>query len=98
MRLSGLRELRTVLESAVMLTDSVEIDAEDLRLQGSMQLDQPVSLRLEDLEIWAVREALKRTKGSVSGSARLLGLSREGLAKMMRRYDIGRQDEDNEED
>jgi two-component system response regulator HydG len=92
----NVRELRTVLESAVMLTESVEIDADDLRLHGSVLLDQPVSLRLEDLEMWAIREALKRHKGSISGAARTLGLSREGLSKKMRRFEIGREGEDQE--
>jgi len=90
----NVRELRTVLESAVMLTDASEIDADDLWLQGTPAPEQPLSLRLEDMEAWAIREALKRHKGNASAAARTLGISRETLGQKIKKYGIPRSGED----
>jgi two-component system, NtrC family, response regulator HydG len=84
----NVRELRTVLESAVMMTDAPQIDVDDLWLQGGSLGDQPMSLKLEDLEAWAIREALKRTKGNISAAARMVGVSRETLSQKLKKYGI----------
>jgi Nif-specific regulatory protein len=84
----NVRELRTVLESAVMLTDGVQIDAADLWLQSPPAAAQPASLRMEDVEEWAIREALKRNKGNISAAARALELSRETLTQKIKKYGI----------
>jgi two-component system, NtrC family, response regulator HydG len=87
----NVRELRTVLESAVMLTDTAEIDAADLWLQAMPVPEQPTSLRLEDMEGWTIREALKRHKGNATAAARTLGISRETLGQKIKRYGIPRE-------
>jgi two-component system, NtrC family, response regulator HydG len=84
----NVRELRTVLESAVMLTDGAEIDVNDLWLQGAAVVDQPMSLKLDDVEAWAIREALKQTKGNITAAARILGISRETLSQKIKKYGI----------
>jgi transcriptional regulator with PAS, ATPase and Fis domain len=78
----------------VMLTDSVEINATDLWLQGMPAPEQPASLRLEDMEGWAIREALKRHKGNATAAARTLGISRETLGQKIKRYNIPRSGEE----
>jgi two-component system, NtrC family, response regulator HydG len=88
----NVRELRTVLESAFMLTDGSEIDAVDLWLQGAPLPDQPPSLKISDLEAWAIREALKRTKGNISAAARMVDLSRETLNQKMKKFGISKDD------
>jgi Nif-specific regulatory protein len=90
----NVRELRTVLESAVMLTDGDEIGADDLWLQGATASDQPISLKLEDVEAWAIREALKQTKGNVSAASRILGISRECLSQKIKKYGIPKDGEE----
>ena len=50
--------------------------------------DLSLKLRVERLERTLVHEALHRTDGNQTQAARLLGLSRFGLQKKMRRYDI----------
>jgi Nif-specific regulatory protein len=90
----NVRELRTVLESAVMLTDGDEIGADDLWLQGATAADQPVSLKLDDVEAWAIREALKQTRGNVSAASRTLGISRECLSQKIKKYGIPRDGEE----
>jgi two-component system, NtrC family, response regulator HydG len=89
----NVRELRTVLESAIMLTDGTEIDSPDLWLQGMPAPEQPMSLRLESVEKWAIREALKQHKGNISAAARTLGISRETLAQKIKKYEIPRDGE-----
>jgi len=44
--------------------------------------------RLEELERELVREALERTAGNQSRAAQLLGVSRYGLQKMIKRLDV----------
>jgi two-component system, NtrC family, response regulator HydG len=90
----NVRELRTVLESAVMLTDSLEIDADDLWLQSPPTPDQPASLKLEDIEGWAIREALKRHKGNATAASKTLGISRETLSQKIKKYGIPRSGEE----
>jgi DNA-binding NtrC family response regulator len=48
--------------------------------------DLTLKTRVERLEKLLVREALGRTEGNQSRAARLLGLSRFGLQKKLRRY------------
>ena len=50
----------------------------------------PLERRVEALEREAIADALGRSGGNRSGAARLLGLSRNGLAKKLHRYGIGR--------
>jgi two-component system response regulator HydG len=48
--------------------------------------------QVEELEIRLIRRALREAAGSQSEAARLLGLSRNGLAKKLRRYGIDPRD------
>jgi two-component system NtrC family response regulator len=56
------------------------------RLEGAsdLQLDRLVS----SCEQAAIREALRRTMGNKSQAAKLLGLSRNGLAMKIERYGL----------
>ena len=51
---------------------------------------RPRSLKLEDLERWAIRRALRRSQGTIIRAARLLGLNRDTLASKMKRYGINK--------
>lgn len=57
---------------------------------GSVDEESELDLSrlVADCEEAAIREALRRTDGNKSGAARLLGLSRNGLAMKMQRYQI----------
>ena len=62
------------------------------QLSASMRVDTASDLDLDRLvssaEQVAIREALRRTNGNKSQAARLLGLSRNGLAIKMERYGL----------
>src|SRR5690606_1277463 len=70
----NVRQLRNVIDSAVVLASDPAIEAEDLGLRdtGSHDLE---SLRIDYWERKLIAEALKRADGAVPEAAKLLGLS-----------------------
>jgi transcriptional regulator of acetoin/glycerol metabolism len=88
----NVRQLRSVLEGAVALGDSATIDAADLMLPSGPCALEPVSLKLEELEAWAIRKALRQSKGNVTQAANSLGIVRDTLTNKMKRYGISKED------
>jgi Nif-specific regulatory protein len=89
----NVRQLRSVLESAVAMCDgATTLHAGDLRLaDDSGELTEaPGSLNLEELEAWAIRKALERTGGNNTHAARMLGIHRDTLIAKMKKYRIER--------
>jgi Nif-specific regulatory protein len=89
----NVRQLRSVLETAVALCDGHNIlHAGDLRLPDDEVAvnEVPGSLNLEELEAWAIRQALARTNGNNTHAARMLGIHRDTLISKLRRYGIER--------
>jgi two-component system response regulator HydG len=86
----NVRQLRNVIDSAVVMTAGPLIESEDLGLhdQGaSVELD---TLRIDHWERKLIIEALKRAAGNVPESAKLLGLSRATLYRKLDEYQIER--------
>ena len=85
----NVRQLRNVLDSAVLLAGDEGILPEDLSLRdtNSEELD---TLRLDVWERKLIREALRRTGGNVEQAARLLGLGRATLYRRIQQYDLDR--------
>jgi Nif-specific regulatory protein len=85
----NVRQLRNVIDSAVVLAAGSEIVPTDLSLQdvGTDQLD---SLRLEVWEERLIREALQRTKNNIIEATKLLGVSRATLYRKLEQYNIER--------
>jgi len=85
----NVRQLRSVLEHAVAMSDGATIDAGDLHLfTDALSSTEGPSLNLKELEAWAIRQALKRTHGTVSQAAKMLGIHRDTLAAKMKEYKI----------
>jgi Nif-specific regulatory protein len=87
----NVRQLRAVLETAVANCEGDgPIDAGDLRLLEGPALtgDGPASLRLKDVEKWAIIKALQLHKGRRASAANELGIHRETLGTKMREYGI----------
>jgi Nif-specific regulatory protein len=85
----NVRQLRSVLETAVANAsgNTREIQPGDLLLDGSAgRSDLPASLNLNDLEIWAIRQALAQTGGNNTQAARLLGIHRDTLITKLKKY------------
>lgn len=85
----NVRQLRNVIDSAVVLAAGDEIEPGDLSLRdvGTEQLD---SLRIDVWEERLIREALKRTDNNILESTKLLGVSRATLYRKLEQYSIER--------
>jgi transcriptional regulator with PAS, ATPase and Fis domain len=91
----NIRELENLLEGlAVTLpSDRATIRAEDVRgwmqRRGARLVDRGtgdsngVPLNLGELEKWAIREALRRSRGNKSLAAQMLGISRDTLYRKL---------------
>lgn len=89
----NVREVRNVIERAILLCSGDEIQAEDLLIRGAPCrfeakgiLLPEEGVRLEDVEKSLVRQALERTGGNQSRAAKLLGLSRDQVRYRMKQY------------
>ena len=86
----NVRQLRNVIDSAVVLADGDQIEVGDLGLRGVASGE----LESLDLEMWERRligEALRRTEGNVPEAARLLGIGRATLYRKVEQYGIARE-------
>jgi Nif-specific regulatory protein len=86
----NVRQLRSVLETAVAMTGGSTIDADDLPLgpERRKPAEGLPTLNLEELEADAVRQALRRTDGNRAQAARLLGIHRDTLLVKLKKYEI----------
>jgi transcriptional regulator with PAS, ATPase and Fis domain len=94
----NVRELENSIEHAVIVADGPLIAPRDLPLEiverglprlGEGQDDSiPDGLTLEDVEARYIRRAIRQQKGSLTETARSLGISRTTLWRKMRRYGI----------
>ncbi len=89
----NIRELRNVMEQAVLVVEGTEIGSRHLRLSGlATQMHEiPINdddLHLERMERRLIQRALEKTKQNVSAAARLLGVSRDTLRYRLERLDM----------
>jgi transcriptional regulator of acetoin/glycerol metabolism len=66
------------------------IEVSDLKLSApSFETGkEKLSLNLEELEAWAIGEALKEMRGNLSRAAKTLGIHRDTLSMKMKKYGI----------
>jgi len=85
----NVRQLRNVIDSAVVMADEPEIVGEDLGLRdaGLSNID---TLRIDVWERRLIEKALTRTSGGVPEAAKLLGISRATAYRKITEYDIDR--------
>jgi len=85
----NVRQLRNVIDSAVVMADDPEIESDDLGLHdaGLSRLD---TLCIGEWERRLIRKALTRTGGSIPQAAKLLGISRATAYRKISDYGIGR--------
>lgn len=94
----NIRELRNLCERLSVLLPGETIEPENLPLEitaGSKKFGQDISLlpelgiNLDNLEAELINQALKRSNGNRSKSARLLGLSRDKLLYRIQKHGLG---------
>ncbi len=87
----NVRQLRNVIDSAVVMAEGDEIQPEDLGLRdvasGGLE-----SLRIDYWEHKLIQEALKRTGGNIPAAAQLLGIGRATLYRKVDEYSLRRPD------
>jgi two-component system response regulator HydG len=86
----NVRQMRNVIDSAVVLADEDEIRPSDLGLRDSGGSEELDSLQIEHWERKLIVEALKRTGDSVPEAAKLLGIGRATLYRKIEIYHIER--------
>jgi transcriptional regulator with PAS, ATPase and Fis domain len=89
----NIRELANVLERAQILVEDNEITLDDLpETIQAMPVSQPIgelnpdSLNLSDLERQAIVKALQRSQGNKAQAAKLLGVTRRTLYRLVERH------------
>ena len=86
----NVRELENRVKRAVIMADGSHVTADDLDLTGDAAPALPINLRAvrEAADRAAIRQALAHAEGNISGTARLLGISRPTLYDLMKAYDL----------
>ncbi len=85
----NVRQLRNVIDSAIVMSEGNEIDACDLGIRDASDGDFE-TLRIDHWERKLIIDALKRTGNSVPKAAELLGISRATLYRKIEEYGIER--------
>ncbi len=88
----NIRELRHIIERAVIMCEGRKIDADDIILSEPRKQDSGIALdqnmTLEEVEEKLIRMAMKKHQGNVSKAASELGLTRTSLYRRLQKYGI----------
>jgi DNA-binding NtrC family response regulator len=88
----NVRELRAVLEAAVARATGDTLDADAFLPDGGAaaesSADRPGSLRLDEVEVWAIRQALARAGNDLYRAAALLDLTPDRLGAKLREHQL----------
>ncbi|BAK66944.1 two-component system response regulator [Sphingobium sp. SYK-6] len=86
----NVRELENRVKRAVILADGKLVSAADLDLVDGEGAEGVINLRAarEAADQQAIRRALTRADGNISGAARMLGVSRPTLYDLMKSYNL----------
>jgi len=85
----NVRQLRNVIDSAIVMSEGNEIDAVDLGIRDATD-GEFATLRIDHWERKLIIDALKRTSNSVPKAAELLGISRATLYRKIEEYGVER--------
>ncbi len=86
----NVRELENRVKRAAIMAEGNRVTAADLDLEKAEDAGLPINLKSvrESADRKAIRHALARAEGNISGTARLLGISRPTLYDLMKAYDL----------
>lgn len=86
----NIRELRNILERAVLLGDQRLLSVKDIHfdLQIDAEMEVGAVKKLEEVEIQHIRKVLKITRGQVAEAAKKLGIPRSSLYSKIKEYGI----------
>jgi len=87
----NLRELRNVIERALLFVEGDTLSARDLRFDASPQpsgADSDLQLSLQEVEVRHIRRVLEDEQGNVEKAAARLGVPKSSLYEKIRRHAI----------
>ncbi|MXO64646.1 PEP-CTERM-box response regulator transcription factor [Altericroceibacterium endophyticum] len=87
----NVRELENRLKRAVIMAEGKLVHAEDLDLGTAQEAEEmPLNIKAarEESDRRIIRQALARTEGNISSTAKLLGISRPTLYDLLKQYDL----------
>jgi transcriptional regulator of acetoin/glycerol metabolism len=87
----NIRELRNVIERAVLLSDQKRITLSDLHFDGHTQVGAPFldsRLTLLELEKQHIERVLQEERGRVEKAAKRLGIPRSSLYQKIKKHQI----------
>jgi len=88
----NVRELENRIKRAVIMADGKLVSAEDLDLAQDAEDGGDIALNLkaarEQADRRMIRQALARSEGNISNTAKLLGISRPTLYDLLKQYDL----------
>jgi DNA-binding NtrC family response regulator len=90
----NIRQLKNLVERAVLLSGTFELKLKDLRPyyqefnESSETLPQVGSLSLEEMEIKMIKKTLAFHENNISLTAKSLGLTRSALYRRLQKYQI----------
>lgn len=86
----NVRELQHAIERAVIMNETGELNASDFQFLTGENSNSATfdNYNLEEVEAWAIKNAIKKHNGNISNAAKELGLSRGALYRRMDRYGI----------
>jgi two-component system NtrC family response regulator len=88
----NVRELENRVKRAVIMADGKLVTAEDLDLTQGAADGADIALNLkaarEQADRRMIRQALARSEGNISNTAKLLGISRPTLYDLLKQYDL----------
>jgi transcriptional regulator of acetoin/glycerol metabolism len=87
----NIRELRNVIERAVLLSDQKHITLNDLHFDGHAQVGTPFldsRLTLLELEKQHIERVLQEERGRVEKAAKRLGIPRSSLYQKLKKHQI----------
>ena len=85
----NVRQLRNVIDSAVVMAETNEVQADDLGIRDATD-GEFETLRIDHWERKLIVDALKRTSNNVPNAAELLGISRATLYRKIEQYGVVR--------
>lgn len=86
----NIRQLKSVLESGVNRAESETLMAEDIDIPTSDATggEAPKTIKLAEVESWAIKIALERNGWNQTQAAKVLGIHRETLMDKIKKYKI----------
>jgi two-component system, NtrC family, response regulator len=86
----NVRELENRVKRAVIMTDGKFVTADDLDFGDEDEDELLLNLKAarEAADRKAIKRAIGRTEGNISGAAKLLGISRPTLYDLLKQYDL----------